>query len=174
MFPWSGEPFVFCPFYVLLCCVFLVFLQEDRSLGYQCWLRIVGIRALRANRIKTLLCFSFIPAGAQGTQLDRFLAANSSGCYHCMELCDFPLLCTFQVPLQQISAFLLPAASAEKREVELRFGAGFPALLHRRQHRWICCQPHAAAAHHGAEHAQPVSCEQGVRVTADTVNAWEL
>lgn len=92
MFSWSGKPFVCCPLYMLFSCVFLIFLWEDCSLGYQCWPLIVGIWALRANRMKTLLCFSFIPAGVQGTQLDRFLVGNSFRWYHCIKLHDFALL----------------------------------------------------------------------------------
>lgn len=89
MFSWSGEPFVCWP---LHSCVFLIFLWEDCSLGYQCWPLIVGIWALGANGMKTLLCFSCIPAGAQGTQLDGFPIGNSSRWYHCIEWCDFTLM----------------------------------------------------------------------------------
>lgn len=92
MFSWFGEPFVCCPLYMLFSCVFLIFLWEDCSLGYQRWPLIVGIWALRPNRMKTLLCFSFLSAGAQGTQLDRFLVGNSSRWYHCVELRNFALL----------------------------------------------------------------------------------
>lgn len=92
MFLWFGEPFVCCPLYMLFNCVFLILLWEDCSLGYQRWPLIVGIWALRANRMKTLLCFSFLSAGAQGTQLDRLLVGNSSRWYHCIKLRDFALL----------------------------------------------------------------------------------
>lgn len=63
MFSWSDEPFVCCPLHMLFSCVLLIFLWEDCSLGYQCWPLMVGIWALRAKRMETLLCFSFIPAG---------------------------------------------------------------------------------------------------------------
>lgn len=49
MFSGSDEPFVLYPLYMLLSCVFLIFLWEDCSLGYQCWPLIVGIWAQDGN-----------------------------------------------------------------------------------------------------------------------------
>lgn len=90
MFSGSHEPFSLLCSGLSTCCSAVLFLFScgrtvplATSTGLSSWHLGTGWKHC---------CFSFIPAGAVGTQLDRCLVGNSFRWYHWTKFCDFALL----------------------------------------------------------------------------------
>ena len=184
MLSWSGEPFVCCPLYLLFSCVFLIFLWDDCSLGYQCWPHIVGIWALRANKQdENIALFFFSSCRSTGNTTGRVSGRQRLQVIPLHRAAWFCPAAPFPSRCRSGRSLYFHGPLPCQRSTDGRWGLGLVSLpsCPGDSTRYLqLLQPDVFLLSSSTSWgitctaSLMLSCQPESQVTADTTNAWEL